>query len=202
MCNLLLFSDRHTRSSLLFAMNLNDAFVEDDDSRLNPLETKKKCHGNRSDQRFRRKWRERGMDQGAIEELLKRRKENTDKHNRRDDYISGVTDDVIGQGSDRLQQRTTVNSHLSKRKRDASLQELQSHATIPKSTSSLSMSQPVAKKMKEGSKAVLPRIEEMTNTTNKNYRSVCLLLFISNNMPTILDDRCTWNERPRCFLKR
>ena len=183
-------------------MNLNDAFVEDDDSRLNQLEKKKKCHGNRPDQRFRRKWRERGMDQGAIEELLKKRKENQQKHTRRDYYISSVTDDVLGQPSDRMQQTTTANTHLSKRKRDVSLQELQSHATIPKSTSSLSMCQPAPKKMKDGSKTVLPRIEESTNATNKNYRSVRLLVLIVNSKLMILDDRCIWNERPQCFSKR
>ena len=184
-------------------MNLNDAFVEDDDSRLNQLgNKKKKCNGNRSNQRFRRKWRERGMNQEAVEALLKRRKEDKEKTNRRDDYFSSLTDDVHGQPSDRLQQRTTVYTSFSKRKRDVSLQELQSHATIPKSTSSLSMSQSVQKKMKEGSKTVLPQIEESTNTTNKNYRSVRWLRLISNSMLMILDDRCIWNERPRCFFNR
>jgi hypothetical protein len=84
---------------------------------------KKKCHGNRKDQRFRRKCRVRGMNPREIERLLKKQKQMT----------------------------TTVNqNNFNKRKRDISTQDFRSSSVIPKSTSSISMSrQVVTKKMKK-----------------------------------------------------
>ncbi|CAF1538627.1 unnamed protein product, partial [Adineta steineri] len=64
----------------------------------NNQQSKIKCHGNRRDQRFRRKCRKRGMEPAEIKKLLER---NQSK-----------------------QSTTTATTHLNKRKRNISLQEL------------------------------------------------------------------------------
>ncbi|CAF4454495.1 unnamed protein product, partial [Adineta steineri] len=92
-------------------MNMNDLQLVDQQRRT------MKCHGNRRDQRFRKKCRQRGMKSAIIEQLLNERKQIS---------ITTIT--------------TTDQLNFNKRKRDVSV--------IPKSTSSISIVQPLPKKIK------------------------------------------------------
>ncbi|CAF1435944.1 unnamed protein product, partial [Adineta steineri] len=91
-------------------MNVNDD---------NNQQSKIKCHGNRRDQRFRRKCRKSGMEPTEIKKLLESNKSK--------------------------QSTTTATIDLNKRKRNISLQELRANSTVPKSTSSISILQPSSK---------------------------------------------------------
>ncbi|CAF4038986.1 unnamed protein product [Adineta steineri] len=94
-----------------------------------------KCHGNRRDQRFRKKCRKRGIKSAIIEELLNERKQIPNR-------ITTIT--------------TTDELNFNKRKRDVSV--------IPKSTSSISIVQPLPKK-------IMNKKSTMTaSITNKKYR--------------------------------
>lgn len=92
---------------------------------------KKKSYGNRTNQRFRRRCRARGMNSNQIERLLKKRQATTNNQ--------------------RL--TTTNNNHnLNKRKRDISVLNFQSQpiTTMSKFISSISIHrQAVVKKMKK-----------------------------------------------------
>ena len=137
----------------------------------------KKFHGNRKDQRFRRKWRARGMEPAKIEKLLRKRKKIK---KRTLGYIRSFANDFeetttvskeISSPRMELSKQplrattttiTTTTTNLNKRKRDISLQKLKSHLTIPKSTSSISIKQPLSKKVKKPKKKTIkiPKIIE------------------------------------------
>ena len=83
--------------------------------RSNQQAQRKKCHGNRKDQRFRKKYRAQGMKPENIEKKLARRKQiekiktstkNNDKH---------TTDSA---------------TNLNKRQREISIQELNTNHTL------------------------------------------------------------------------
>lgn len=172
-------------------MDISDTIIIDESQVLNQSK-KKKCHGNRRDQRFRRKCRARGMKSTKIEKLLDQKKRTNIKNNRKQGYIRHVTNEhhkatttvanniSVPPRSDPYKQITTMNTNLNKRKRDASLQELKSSLTIPKSTSSISIVQPLSKKMNcqrtTTTTTMIPVIQE-NNDINKNYRLVlCFVL--------------------------
>ena len=141
-------------------MNINNINIQDEHQplRQQQQQPRKRCHGNRKDQRFRKKCRARGMKPKKIEKLLNKRKKNNKKNNRISDYIRRMMNDkrtikvpnkTSNQTSEQLKQKVTmVTKNLNKRKRDVSLQELKTISTIPKSTSSISILQPLSKKPK------------------------------------------------------
>jgi hypothetical protein len=171
-------------------MDVNDTNVQADCQLLNKKQTKK-CHGNRRDQRFRKKCRARGMKPARIEKLLSQRKQTGRKNNRKNDYITYIINDsrkttttisnkVSDQDNDASKQTTTMTTNLNKRKREISLQELKSTSTIPKSTSSISIGQPLSKKMKKKRKIItMPVIKENNNRINTNYRFVLIFMSFS-----------------------
>ena len=87
---------------------------------------RKKCHGNRKDQRFRKKYRAQGMKPENIEKKLARRKQ-----------------------IEKIKTSTKNNdsaTNLNKRQREISIQELNTNHRLEKSTNSISMTQPLTKK--------------------------------------------------------
>lgn len=147
---------------------------------------KKKGHGNRRNQRFRRKCRARGMKPKTIEKLMKRRKQINNRETNQTNTTDGMmattassTTHVQTRKDDQTRQvKTTTN--LNKRKRNVSMQELRANSTIPKSTSTISITAPVSKKMrKTGNKRrMTTAINENNTNVSKNYRFV-LLYFLS-----------------------
>ena len=169
-------------------MNVNDANIQDNRQLPNPRQPPKKCHGNRKDQRFRKKCRASGMKPEAIEKLLNQLKQTGKESNRRNEYITKMINEntdattitskkALDQPSHHLKRTTTItttNPNLYKRKRDVSLQELKTSSTIPKSTSSISIVEPLSKKMKNKRRTIMkPILKENKKNINKNYRFVC-----------------------------
>ena len=117
---------------------------------------RKKCHGNRKDQRFRKKYRAQGMKPENIEKKLARRKQ-----------------------IEKIKTSTKNNdsaTNLNKRQREISIQELNTNHRLEKSTSSISMAKPLTKK--EMNKTILHSFIVIINnkTMNMNYRLVILFI--------------------------
>lgn len=126
----------------------------------NQRQPQKKCHGNRRNQRFRRKWRKRGMKSTKIEKLLKKRNHTNIPQNRRtSDYIRNMMD---------VSDITTTNQHLNKRQRNISSQQIVSTSVMSKSASSSSISQPLRKKVATGT----PMLTEDIRPVEMKYRYV------------------------------
>ncbi|CAF1688369.1 unnamed protein product, partial [Adineta ricciae] len=106
-------------------------------------QSKKKCHGNRRNRRFRRKWRQRGMKPAKIERLLneRNRTDQNQRISRRDEYFKDFMDDIY------VNVPATTEQNINKRKREVPSHELTSTSLIPKSISSISIRQPLKKKM-------------------------------------------------------
>jgi DNA-binding transcriptional MerR regulator len=133
----------------------------------------KKSRGNRRDQRFRRQCRARGMKPAKIEKLLQNR--NQMDHNNHQITTGNRQNMTINQGQTNVLNQlsatqrnnplnpittTTATMNQNKRKRDVSLQELQTNSTIPKSTRNIS---------------TIP-LKKMTNIiTDQNYRFVFIV---------------------------
>ncbi|CAF4609606.1 unnamed protein product, partial [Rotaria sp. Silwood2] len=167
-------------------MDLNMSHAPEDIGQpTNQGQQRKKRHGNRKDQRFRKKCRARGMKPENIEILLHRHKEihnkkmnhdNKTMRNTTDENVASTTTTTAKNISNRtnepsVQRNSTPN--INKRKRDVSLQQLSSNPTIPKSTSSLSIVQPSSKKMKKKKKTTTSSrpMKCSNNNTKTNYRS-------------------------------
>jgi hypothetical protein len=120
---------------------------------------RKLCHGNRKDQRFRRKCRLRGMSQEQIEKSLKRRNKMHRRSNRLNSHARNTSDferETAHTLTESTEARlpvpmTTTSFHpRHKRKRDdVSSLNTDDHSIIPKSISSISMVQPTSKRTKE-----------------------------------------------------
>jgi hypothetical protein len=179
--SLIFFLDRSTGSFLLLfvTMDKNDPNVQDD----NRQPMGKRYHN-------RRKYGAHGIKPVKIEKLSNKRnqKHKNDRRNHYIRHVAGKYDSeitLLNEVSDQSinlasKQMTTKSTHLNKRKRDISLQELQSNTRMLKSTSSISIvPQPLRKKMKKKKRSttvMLPVIQENNNWINKNYRFVSLFL--------------------------
>ncbi|CAM4833933.1 unnamed protein product [Rotaria magnacalcarata] len=131
---------------------------------------KKKCHGNRKDQRFRRKCRAKGMNSRKIEKLLRRRKII---HHKKKKNPTHNTMNSNNQPNHENFSSTEINSmrNLTKRKRDISVQHIKSNTRISKSTSSISVAQSKLKKMRRRSNLNIPTTTTiMNNTACKHYQ--------------------------------
>ncbi|CAF4475628.1 unnamed protein product, partial [Rotaria magnacalcarata] len=128
---------------------------------------KKKCHGNLKDQRFRRKYRAKGMKSRNIEKLLLRRKlihhkkknpaDNTMKFNNKPGHENVSSTEI------------NLMRNLTKRKRDISAQDIKSNTRISKSTSSISVAQPKLKKLKRRTNLNIAMTTTITNNTAYKY---------------------------------
>ncbi|CAF4696475.1 unnamed protein product, partial [Rotaria sp. Silwood2] len=130
---------------LISHMDLNMSHAPADVGQpTNQGQRRKKCHGNRKDQRFRNKCRAKGMKQEKIEELLQRNKEirkkkknhvNKTMPNTTDEHVASTTTakNISNRTNEpSVQRNSTPNTN--KRKRNVSLQQLNSNPTIPNST--------------------------------------------------------------------
>ncbi|CAF1389852.1 unnamed protein product [Adineta steineri] len=145
------------------------------------LTRKKKCHGNRSDQRFRKRCRNQKKSEEEIEQLINQRR-NARKTNPTDQAVANrqqmnttVSNISIGHEVPLNENRTTVsttNIRSKKRKRDTISKE--KTYNVPKSTSTLSVLQPSTKKTKKKNKKRQrrqQRTKKMKNINkNKNNR--------------------------------
>ncbi|CAF4079494.1 unnamed protein product [Adineta steineri] len=127
------------------------------------LRRKKKCYGNRSDQRFRKRCRNQKMSEEQIEQFVNQRR-NARKTNPTDQVAQSTIvnrqqmNTTVSNISMRHEvplneNRTTVSSaniKSKKRKRDTIPKE--KTYNVPKSTSTLSVLQPSTKKMKKKNK--------------------------------------------------
>ncbi|CAF1485637.1 unnamed protein product [Adineta ricciae] len=148
-------------SSILFQIiherceKIHENNIHEQSQVLNPQQ-KKRCHGNRRDQRFRRKCRHCGMRAAKIEKVLqnlKHVKTNKKKKSRIESYMNEMAqydqDSSIIVPSATSKQSTTTLTNFNKRKRNMSYQGLNSYSTVPKSTSSVSILQSLTKKTKQ-----------------------------------------------------
>ncbi|CAF1495225.1 unnamed protein product [Adineta steineri] len=127
------------------------------------LRRKKKCYGNRSDQRFRKRCRNQKMSEEQIEQFVNQRR-NARKTNptdqvaqstivNRQQMTTTVSNISMRHEVPLNENRTTVSSaniKSKKRKRDTIPKE--KTYNVPKSTSTLSVLQPSTKKMKKKNK--------------------------------------------------
>ena len=116
-----------------------------------PLQ-RKKCHGNRRDQRFRRKCRAQKMKPSQIAKRIAKKKRfhrESPKNNSQGQTTSANRESTAREKSHSQPVVTTSVTHLHKRKREASSQQVpKSNPGIPKTTSSISILQPPSKKQK------------------------------------------------------
>ncbi|CAF3341725.1 unnamed protein product [Rotaria socialis] len=139
---------------------------------------RKKCHGNRRNQRFRRKCRTEKMKPAEIEKLIKKRNRIYEK-NKKTKYNKESTklkSDLISSGQNYQSQPVLKTAAcLNKRKRDISSQQLSStiiNQKIPKTTSSISILQPSTKKIKNISETmdIDPIINRNNNDINEHIK--------------------------------
>ncbi|CAF1422335.1 unnamed protein product [Adineta steineri] len=143
---------------------------------------KKKCYGNRSDQRFRKRCRNQKMSEEQIEQFVNQRI-NARKTNppyqavaNRQQMNTTVSNISIGHELPLNENRTTttINIKSNKRKKDAISKE--KTYNVPKSTSTLSVLQPSTKKMKKKNKKRRRRRRQQRTRKmkkiikNKNYQ--------------------------------
>jgi len=163
---------------------MDDINIPDNNQVLNEQAKKKKCYGNRRDQRFREKYRARGMKPALIEKLLNKQKKLNNKNKEKTGSTTHATNE------NRVSLTTSTVQSLNKRKRDISLQEVKFNLTILKSASSRSIAQILPKKKK---KKIINRIAQKDNANiiHRNYRFVFLSIFFSySKMILIIDDQC------------
>ncbi|CAF5005631.1 unnamed protein product, partial [Rotaria socialis] len=143
---------------IVSTMNVDDT-NDLDDHRLPRQRRRKQCHGNRRDQRFRRKYRKRNMQEKTIKKLLDRRHQaatttTTTNNNNMEIVNSNQRSTTINDTS----KLAMINDN--KRKRDVLSQEQKLNQIMIKSTSQLLIDPPLSKKMKE----------KDSNRVNETYR--------------------------------
>ncbi|CAF3028976.1 unnamed protein product, partial [Rotaria sp. Silwood2] len=183
-------------------MNVNNINTEDNVPIPNQPLQKKKCHGNRKDQRFRKKCRVRGINPEKIEQKLARRKQikqkkNSAKRNVKETNKSAVT--VPNSANIRNQPTTTTMTTrrgINKRKRDTSLQELNTNQALTKSSPSITTTKPLAKKTKKHHrKTIINSCILIINgdSVNRNYRRPLYLTQSSYKLFQILSKRLNYS---------
>ncbi|CAM4987477.1 unnamed protein product [Rotaria socialis] len=162
-------------------MNLNDTNITSDIQLVQELQPilKKKCHGNRSDQRFRQSCRKKNMDETTITQLIEQRRNdrkrnqtdqaanNTDinkqnMHTKISDISMGHEQSLDKNGNQSRIITTTIEKP-NKRKRDALPKE--KTYNVAKSSSQLSFFQTSIKKKKKNNK------KQKKNNNNKKQKS-------------------------------
>ncbi|CAF2256135.1 unnamed protein product [Rotaria magnacalcarata] len=158
----------------------------------------KKCHGNRRNQRFRRKCRAEKMNPAKIKKLVKKRNRfyNKNKKKKSNEESTKLKGGLAPAGKNyQTQSILQTTTSFNKRKRDISSQQISSKITnqtiIPKSTSSISILQSSSKKMKNISAIMNDDtiINENNNDINKhiNYRQPMYLTRSSSILCQILN---------------
>ncbi|CAF2065837.1 unnamed protein product [Rotaria magnacalcarata] len=158
-------------------MDVNMTTVQNNPVVQNQIK-KKKRHGNRKDQRFRRKCRAKGMKARKIEKLLRRRKLLREK--KKNPTVSAVAHITTSNNepSHKNVSSTEINSrrNLTKRKRDISVQDIKSTTRIPKSISSISVAQPKLRRMKRRINLNIATTTIMNNAAYQRYQRPMYLI--------------------------
>ncbi|CAF1494331.1 unnamed protein product [Rotaria magnacalcarata] len=113
-------------------------------SNQEPPLPRKKCHGNRRNQRFRRKCRAEKMKPAKIKKLIKKRNRFQKKNKKPTTNIESTKlNKELLSSRQNYQSQPVITTNLTKRKRDISSQQLSStiDLAIPKTTSSTSIVQ-------------------------------------------------------------
>ncbi len=144
----------------------------------------KKCHGNRQNQRFRKRCRAWGMKPKTITKLLEKRNQakittTTTTTNNHHQTNNNMNTEPTKSSTAAVQFRVPskqITTNFTKRKRDISLQELKTNQGMTKSTSSCSIIQPLPKKMKNKTyttmAAAIPSVNVKNKDRSKNDRFV------------------------------
>ncbi|CAF4570229.1 unnamed protein product, partial [Rotaria socialis] len=139
-----LINERCNNISERIRFNINNMDRQDNVLNLNQQAPRKKCHGNRRDQRFRRKCRAEKMKPAKIKKLIKKRNRFQKKNKKPTTYIeSSKSKNELSSSRQNYQSQPIITTNLSKRKQDISSQQLSStiDLAIPKTTSSISIAQ-------------------------------------------------------------
>ncbi|CAF3813930.1 unnamed protein product [Rotaria sordida] len=186
-------------------MDVNKISAEDNVPIQNQQPQKKKCHGNRKDQRFRKKLRTRGINPEKIEKKLARRKQIEQKKNSTMSNVKEKNNSatrVPTSTSTRNQPTTTTTmlttTSFNKRKRDISLQEVNTNETLAKSSTSITIVKRLSKKPKQHDNKKL--IDLCTLVINNDsmitkYRRPLFLTQPSSKLFRILKKRLNYSLR-------
>ncbi|CAM4828906.1 unnamed protein product [Rotaria magnacalcarata] len=164
---------------------------------------RKKCHGNRRDQRFRRKCRAEKMKPAKLKKLIKKRNHIYNKNKKPTTNIESTILNKKLLSSRQNYQQPIVTTNLSKRKRDISSQQLSPtiDLTRPKRTNSISIAQSSSKKMKNISEIMDNNsiINRNNNDTNKhiNYRQPMYLTRSSSILYRILNKTLNYSLKKK-----
>ncbi|CAF5177972.1 unnamed protein product, partial [Rotaria magnacalcarata] len=193
------FNQNNVKIIYLLMMDVNNMDRQDNVaiSIQEPLK-EKKCHGNRRNQRFRRKCRAEKMNPAKIKKLVKKRNRfyNKNKKKKSNEESTKLKGGLAPAGKNyQTQSILQTTTSFNKRKRDISSQQISSKITnqtiIPKSTSSISILQSSSKKMKNISAIMNDDtiINENNNDINKhiNYRQPMYLTRSSSILCQILN---------------
>ncbi|CAF4890970.1 unnamed protein product, partial [Rotaria socialis] len=178
---------------LVSIMNVDDT-NDLDDHRLPRQRRRKQCHGNRRDQRFRRKYRKRNMQEKTIKKLLDRRHQAATTTNNNNNNMEIVNSNQRSTTINDTSTSTMINDN--KRKRNVLSQEQKLNQIMIKSTSQLLIDPPLSKKMKE----------KDSNRVNETYRQPMYLKRLPLTFFPILSKKLNYtlkkkNER-RIFYAR
>ncbi|CAF4887223.1 unnamed protein product, partial [Rotaria socialis] len=164
----------------------------------------KKCHGNRRDQRFRRKCRAEKMKPAKIKKLIEKRNRFQKKNEKPTTNIESTKlNKELLSSKQNYQSQPIITTNLTKRKRDISSQQLSSaiDLTIPKTTSSISIAQSSSKKMKNISEIMDNNsiINRNNNDINKhiNYRQPMYLTRSSSILYQILNKALNYSLKKK-----
>ena len=158
-------------------MNPNNTNTNNDQQQFPTNVQRKKCHGNRRNQRFRRKCRAKGMKPKIIEKLLAKRNQAEDQNHNNTNHSKMQTTESNQHTTDINNSLKSTSINPNKRKRDISLQELKFNSTSILSTSQSSTSQPLSKKIKEKNQTKInSSTQNDNNTNNRKYRFVDMFL--------------------------
>ncbi|CAF1210730.1 unnamed protein product, partial [Rotaria magnacalcarata] len=171
---------------------------------LNQQAPRKKCHGNRRDQRFRRKWRAEKMKPAKIKKLIEKRNRFQKKNKEPTTNIESTKlNKELLSSKQNYQSQPIITTNLTKRKRDISSQQLSSaiDLAIPKTTSSISIAQSSSKRMKNISEIMDNNsiINRNNNDINKhiNYRQPMYLTRSSSILYQILNKALNYSLKKK-----
>lgn len=137
---------------------------------------KKKCHGNKKLQRFRKRRRARGMNATMINKIIEARKRDKEKHETKKQQTQTIISNIAHsiKTTDKNIQESIVSTSM-KRKRDITSQELnRTHLTIDNSSTNhqrttMIIQPSVTKKMKTTVTSFIQSLPLNTISVNKNY---------------------------------
>ena len=130
---------------------------------------RKKCHGNKKLQRFRKRRRARGMSEAAINKTIEARQKEKEKQETKKRQQQQQQQQQPNVGN-QIQQTSVITS--TKRKRDVSFQDLNRHSTTTTSTllnQQITTNQLLVTKKMKKSTSFIQSLPINSISVNKNY---------------------------------